>query len=73
MVKLLTGELLPNDGTVWKHPNMRVAYVAQHAFHHLEQVCYKTSSGSADWLQSRDTIFFLSWCSVQYLLAPGQL
>ena len=38
MVKLLTGELLPDEGTVWKHPNMRVAYVAQHAFHHLEQV-----------------------------------
>lgn len=22
---------------MWKHPNMRVAYVAQHAFHHVEQ------------------------------------
>ena len=36
MVKLLTGELLPDSGTCWKHPNMRVAYVAQHAFHHIE-------------------------------------
>ncbi len=39
MVKLLTGELIPDEGTAWKHPNMRVAYVAQHAFHHVEQVC----------------------------------
>ena len=22
---------------MWKHPNLRVAYVAQHAFHHVEQ------------------------------------
>lgn len=25
------------SGTVWKHPNLLVAYVAQHAFHHVEQ------------------------------------
>ena len=37
MVKILTGELLPTTGEVWKHPHLRVAYVAQHAFHHLEQ------------------------------------
>lgn len=23
-------------GSVFKHPNLRLAYVAQHAFHHLE-------------------------------------
>ena len=39
MIKLLTGELEPQEGVVWKHPNLRVAYVAQHAFHHIEQVC----------------------------------
>jgi len=37
MIKLLTGEVIPQEGTVWKHPNARVAYVAQHAFHHIEQ------------------------------------
>eukprot|EP00475_Leptophrys_vorax_P006216 TRINITY_DN13820_c0_g1_i3.p1 TRINITY_DN13820_c0_g1~~TRINITY_DN13820_c0_g1_i3.p1 ORF type:complete len:982 (-),score=143.49 TRINITY_DN13820_c0_g1_i3:995-3877(-) len=37
LIKLLTGELEATAGTVWKHPNMRVAYVAQHAFHHVEQ------------------------------------
>ena len=39
MIKLLTGEMEPCEGVVWKHPNLRVAYVAQHAFHHIEQVC----------------------------------
>lgn len=38
MVKALIGELDVYEGTVWKHPNMRVAYVAQHAFHHIEKV-----------------------------------
>jgi len=38
MIKLLTGELEPLEGTVWKHPNLRMAYVAQHAFHHIEEV-----------------------------------
>jgi hypothetical protein len=38
MIKLLTVELEPNAGSgeVWKHPNCRVAYVAQHAFKHVE-------------------------------------
>lgn len=34
--KVLTGEVVPQTGEVWKHPNARVAYVAQHAFHHIE-------------------------------------
>ncbi|KAI9255759.1 P-loop containing nucleoside triphosphate hydrolase protein [Phascolomyces articulosus] len=37
LIKLLTGEIEPDTGTVWKHPNLRIAYVAQHAFHHIEQ------------------------------------
>ena len=42
MIKLLTGEMEPCEGIVWKHPNTRVAYVAQHAFHHVEQVHFET-------------------------------
>jgi len=34
---LVVGELAPDIGTAWRHPNLRVAFVAQHAFHHLEQ------------------------------------
>merc|ERR1711904_595489 len=41
-VKLLVGEAKPGKGTVWKAPGMRMAYVAQHAFHHLEKHLTKT-------------------------------
>ncbi|GIL45196.1 hypothetical protein Vafri_2513 [Volvox africanus] len=36
LIKLMTGELKPDSGTVSKHVNVRVAYVSQHALHHLE-------------------------------------
>ena len=36
-IKLLIGELTPSHGAITKHPNMRLAYVAQHAFFHLEK------------------------------------
>merc|ERR1719252_75546 len=40
MIKMLIGELEPNEGQgkgeITRHPNMRLAYVAQHAFHHIE-------------------------------------
>ncbi|KAI9278161.1 P-loop containing nucleoside triphosphate hydrolase protein [Umbelopsis sp. AD052] len=42
MIKLLTGEMTPQEGTIWRHPNLRIGYVAQHAFHHLEQHLEKT-------------------------------
>jgi len=34
---------------VYKHPNLRVAYVAQHAFHHLEEHLNKTPSEYIRW------------------------
>ena len=30
------GELEPDQGLIERHPNLRVAYVAQHAFAHIE-------------------------------------
>merc|ERR1719331_2339443 len=42
-IKLLIGELKPAQGQIWRHPNMRLAYVAQHAFHHLEKHMDKTA------------------------------
>merc|ERR1712070_1340119 len=42
-IKLLIGELKPISGGIWKHQNMRLAYVAQHAFHHLEKHMDKTA------------------------------
>jgi elongation factor 3 len=49
IIKILTGELKPAEGTVWRHPNMRVAYVAQHAFHHLERHQDKTPNEYIQW------------------------
>lgn len=49
MIKLLTGEMNPTKGTVWKHPNARIAYVAQHAFHHIEQHLTKTPNEYIRW------------------------
>ncbi|KAK4055435.1 [NU+] prion formation protein 1 [Microbotryomycetes sp. JL221] len=43
LIKLLTGETLPDSGRVEKHPNLRIAYVAQHAFHHIEEHLEKTA------------------------------
>merc|ERR1719384_1662140 len=42
-IKLLIGELKPEQGSIWRHQNMRLAYVAQHAFHHLEKHMDKTA------------------------------
>jgi elongation factor 3 len=41
-IKLLIGELKQEEGTVFRHQGMRMAYVAQHAFHHLERHMDKT-------------------------------
>jgi elongation factor 3 len=49
MVKALIGELDAHEGTVWKHPNLRVAYVAQHAFHHIEKHLDKTPNQYIQW------------------------
>ncbi|CAM9355688.1 unnamed protein product, partial [Ectocarpus fasciculatus] len=49
MIKVLTGEVVPQTGDVWKHPNARVAYVAQHAFHHIEEHLNKTPNEYIRW------------------------
>jgi elongation factor 3 len=49
MIKLLVGEIEPQVGDVWKHPNARIAYVAQHAFHHIEQHLDKTPNEYIRW------------------------
>merc|ERR1711935_979602 len=43
MIKVLTGELEPQQGTIWKFPNSRIGYIAQHAFHHIEAHLDKAS------------------------------
>jgi len=53
MIKLLIGELEPNENeghpNVTRHPNMRLAYVAQHAFHHIEHHLEKTPVNYLEW------------------------
>ena len=49
LIKVLTGETQPSQGSVWKHPNMRMAYVAQHAFHHIENHLDMTPNQYIQW------------------------
>merc|ERR1719491_2870959 len=49
MIKLLVEEIEPQEGDVWKHPNARIAYVAQHAFHHIESHVDKTPNEYIRW------------------------
>merc|ERR1712232_372001 len=47
MIKALVGELpmiQTSEATIWKHPNLRMSYVAQHAFHHVEQHLDKSAT-----------------------------
>merc|ERR1711959_342514 len=37
MIKCLLGELKPTKGTINKQQGARIAYMSQHAFHHIEQ------------------------------------
>ena len=48
-IKILIGELKTEQGTVTKHPDLRMAYIAQHAFHHLEKHLHKTPTQYIMW------------------------
>lgn len=48
-IKLLIGELKPTSGEIWKNTSGRIAYVAQHAFQHLEKHLTKTPSQYILW------------------------
>ncbi|KUF98753.1 Chromodomain-helicase-DNA-binding protein 7 [Phytophthora nicotianae] len=37
LIKMIVQETSPDTGTFWKHHAVRVAYVAQHSFHHVEK------------------------------------
>merc|ERR1711976_834252 len=41
-IKVLVGEQKPSEGSIWKAAGLRMACVAQHAFHHLEKHMTKT-------------------------------
>ena len=52
LMKLLIGELSPDEGVgdVWQHHNLRLAYIAQHSMHHLEESINHTP---LEYLQNR--------------------
>lgn len=52
MIKVLVGENPPTKGKRWVHPEMRFAYVAQHAFHHIEMHLDKTPVEYVQWRYS---------------------
>ena len=39
----------PTEGTIWKAAGLRMAYVAQHAFHHLEKHMQETPTQYIMW------------------------
>jgi elongation factor 3 len=49
LIKVLTGETEPTKGEVWRHPNARIGYIAQHAFHHIESHLNKTPNEYIRW------------------------
>jgi len=59
LIKLMVGELDPVKDSIelpgydqaeyYKHPNLRIAYVAQHAFHHVEQHLEKSPVEYIEW------------------------
>jgi len=48
-IKVLVGEQKPTEGTIWKASGLRMAYVAQHAFHHLEKHMRETPTEYIMW------------------------
>merc|ERR1712238_161439 len=48
-IKVLVGEQKPTEGSIWKAAGLRMAYVAQHAFHHLEKHMTSTPTQYIMW------------------------
>merc|ERR1712194_670250 len=48
-IKVLVGEQKPTEGVIWKAAGMRMAYVAQHAFHYLEKHMQETPTQYIMW------------------------
>lgn len=81
LVKLLTGEMEPSAGIVWQHPSARIAYVAQHAFHHIEKhldmsatqyIMWRFASGEDKEAQRKDA-FSLNEAETKALEEPIQV
>lgn len=49
LVNVLTGELIPTGGDVYTHENIRIAYIKQHAFSHIDHHLDLTPSEYIQW------------------------
>jgi elongation factor 3 len=49
LVNVLTGELVPTSGEVYQHENIRIAYIKQHAFAHIDHHLDSTPSEYIQW------------------------
>ncbi|CAI7651798.1 unnamed protein product [Penicillium manginii] len=49
LVNVLTGELIPTAGDVYQHENIRIAYIKQHAFAHIDHHLSSTPSEYIQW------------------------
>ncbi|TID19718.1 putative mRNA-nucleus export ATPase [Venturia nashicola] len=49
LIKILTGEVSPQEGRVEKHPNLRIGYIKQHALEHVEMHMEKTPNQYLQW------------------------
>lgn len=49
LVNVLTGELIPTSGDVYVHENIRIAYIKQHAFAHIDHHLDMTPSEYIQW------------------------
>jgi elongation factor 3 len=49
LINVLCGELIPTKGDVYTHENIRIAYIKQHAFAHIDDHLEKTPSEYIQW------------------------
>jgi elongation factor 3 len=49
LIKILTAEVVPQEGKVEKHPNLRIGYIKQHALEHVEMHMEKTPNQYLQW------------------------
>ena len=49
LINVLTGELIPTGGEIYQHENIRIAYIKQHAFAHIDNHLDSTPSEYIQW------------------------
>jgi hypothetical protein len=66
LIKLLVGETLPTNkdsSEIWTHHNLRVSYVAQHSFHHVEVLARLLLNNDSQEKETGCAWFFFLTCT----------